>query len=399
MHAEKRTIGHESRLIVSALAIGTLSGAVPVILPGLVGLLKDGYGFTMSQLGYLSSTDLWGLTLGSAVGAKLVSRIGLRKSAKFGLVVAAAANAAAAFASSFWPLLCVRILAGVGAGCSISACYVIFGQSKHVDRNFSYFLICQQVLGAITLPWMPTLSSLLGVAGIFACLASLLAFAVAATRLLPPADSCSLEGRKEAHARATAWLALFSLFVYFVSASAVWAYIELIGESSGVAQQAAATGLAIASLAGIAGPTVAAVLETRFGRAIPFSIGICVGLISLYMLGFSRTPLRFACAASLFNIAWNYCVPYQFASLAAVDRSGRLVSWAAGISTAGYAVGPMAAALAVTDAGFGNVLWLSAAFSVVSLFALFPAWFDRSESVSREDSYGDGVSRNRGAYN
>jgi MFS family permease len=119
----------EASTVAAILAIGTLGVAVLLVLPGLVGVLKQGYGFNDSQLGYLSSADLGGLTLGSALGARFVPNVGIRRGALGGLLVAAIANAATVLSSAFWPLLTLRIVAGLGAGLAVAVCYIVLGRS------------------------------------------------------------------------------------------------------------------------------------------------------------------------------------------------------------------------------------------------------------------------------
>src|SRR5215475_11085111 len=101
----KISTGNEIPGVAAAMVVGTLSGAVLTILPGLVSSLKQSYGFNDARLGYLASADLTGLTVGCAVGAALVRRLGLQRCSVVGLIICAIANAIAAAVSGFLPLL------------------------------------------------------------------------------------------------------------------------------------------------------------------------------------------------------------------------------------------------------------------------------------------------------
>jgi hypothetical protein len=175
-----------------------------------------------------------------------------------------------------------------------------------------------------------------------------------------------------------AWMGLAGTLIYFVALSAVWAYFELIGEHGGVTPQMAASGLALSTLVGLLGPGAAALLGGRFGRLGPSVAGVAVGLFSLQLLSVVPLgPVRFTCAACLFNIAWNFTVPFLFGTLSVVDRSGRAVGWAAPISFAGFSLGPVVAAMLLSAGSFALVLAFSAAVSVVSLLGFAPAWTKR----------------------
>ena len=369
-------VGSERAAVATTLAFGTLSTVVPLVLPGLVGILKQGHGFDDAQLGYLSSADLAGMTLGSAIGAQVVSRTGIRGGARWGLVIAALANLASAPVGGFWSLLLLRSLAGIGAGLVVAICYVVLGQSRQVDRNFSLYLICQLLLSAVAFQWMPAVSAVVGVAGIFTALGVLFAVSLWPNRILP-AGKLQAAGVPLANTPLgfAAWMGLAGTLIYFVAQGSVWAYFELIGERGGVTAQQASSGLAVATLVGLLGPGAAALSGARFGRLGPTVLGIGVQLYSLYLLAAtSLTPLRFTFAACVFNVAWNFTIPFQYATIATVDRSGRAIGWAAPISFAGFSLGPVAAATLVNQTNFAGVLWLSAVLFVVSLLGFAPAW-------------------------
>jgi predicted MFS family arabinose efflux permease len=275
--------------------------------------------------------------------------------------------------AAYWPLLVLRVVAGLGAGLVVAVCYVVLGQSKQVDRNFSLYLLCQGLFSAIILKALPSLARAIGVAGIFALLAALYAVALALCRFLPPgryASGARISGARPSFA---AWTGLGAVLAFFIAQGAVWAYLELIGVRSGVDASSVATGLALSTLVGMSGPLAAAILGSRFGRALPLLAGSCMALIALALLSSSMDAIRFALAACLFNIAWNFSIPYQLSALAAVDSTGSVVGWAASASFAGLAIGPPIAAVALDAEGSVGVLWLSAGLCVLSLSGFVPA--------------------------
>jgi MFS family permease len=365
--------------ICVAIAIGTLSVALPTVLPGLVGILQQGYGFNDSQLGYLSSANLVGMTLGSVLGAQWIPRIGIRRGAELGLAIAAIASAAVIAAHAYWPLLALLLIVGLGTGLMVASCYIVLGQSRHVERNFSFYLICQQVLGAAALEGMPALPSRIAVRSIFGTLTGLLIVTFLFVRHLSLAQSggSSLpDGRRQSDK--AAWIGLGALLTYYIAEGAVWAYLELMGERGGVPRSMVATGLAVCTLAALVGASAAAAIGPRFGRARPLCVALAVSLASLYMLSSTLTSARFILAACLFNAAWNFSTPYQLASISAADRSGRVTGWTASASLAGFSMGPLIAAVALHAFNLSGVLGLSAALCTLSFAGFGRMWMKTS---------------------
>jgi predicted MFS family arabinose efflux permease len=364
----------ETAVVTAALVVGTLGVATLLVLPALLGVVRRDYGFEEAQLGSFSFADLGGVTVGSAIGAKLLPKIGIRQGTRMGLVVAAAANIASATIAAYWPLLTLRVIAGTGAGVCVAVCFVELGRSKQVDRNFSLYLISQGIFGAAGLKAIPWLSTLVGAAGVFSSLAALYTAALLFTPCLRSHTHGSSEEARVTPAGFAAWMGLGAFLAYFVGQGAIWAFVGVIGVRGGVDLQAAATGLAVAMLAGLCGAGMAAVLGSRSGRLGPLMLGLLMALTSLTLLSLPLDAVRFAVATCLFQVAWNFTIPYQLAVIAGADPTGRMVGWTAFASLAGSAIGPAIAAVALDAAGVVGVLWLGAAFCILSFCALIPAW-------------------------
>ena len=373
--------------VISSLIVGTLGAAVLLILPGLVGVLHEGYRFSDAQVGYLSSAALGGLTLGAAVGARLVPALGVTRSARISILLAAAAQFAMVPVHAFTPLLILLVLGGLGSGAMVTVSYVVLGQTQSVERNFGLFVIGQLLFGAAAMPVMPMIASVAGVGGTFILLGALFLAALLLLRYLsvspsaaPAVTSATLAG---AAAGGLAIAAIVAVFFYSVALGAVWAYLQLIGEGGGLTPQDAASGVAIATLVGVSGPIAATALGARFGRVVPLFAGTFLGVAAMYMLTVSPSGVAFIIAASAFCAAWNFTVPYQLACVALVDASGRAIGWAAPVSLAGLALGPFGATFVLEGRKFAVVLWLCVALSLVSLLGFLPACLKSSTAQGR----------------
>ena len=360
----------DGRAVAAALTLGTLSIAVLLLLPGLVSALAQEYHFNDRELGLFSMTDLGGLTLGSLLGAQVLARVGVRRGAQWGLFVAAAANALSVAVLPSHSVLVLRFVAGLGAGLPVAACYWVLGRSRHIDRNFSIYVVCQGLFGAMALKLVPTLVQAIGVGGVFGALATLYVAALILPGWFPTSGEVAATGATRVGG--VAWSGLAAIFVFFVAQGALWGYLELIGLRAGVPPPSVESSVSLSVVIGMSGPFTAAVVGGRFGRLGPLIAGTVMTLIALLLLGSPLDPLRYAIAACLFNIAWNFTIPYQLAVLADADGSGKAVVWAAPAALAGLAVGPSVAAVVLGGGGLEAVLWLCAALCVGSLIGLTP---------------------------
>jgi predicted MFS family arabinose efflux permease len=79
------------------------------------------------------------------------------------------------------------------------------------------------------------------------------------------------------------------------------------------------------------------------------------------------SPTSYILALGVLALAWNVVNPFQLGVLAGIDPSGRALALAATVTGVGLALGPAIAAVAIGMGGYGAVLWLGGALSVISL--------------------------------
>jgi hypothetical protein len=85
------------------------------------------------------------------------------------------------------------------------------------------------------------------------------------------------------------------------------------------------------------------------------------------VLAHHATFIIYATMASLFNLAWNFFIPYELGGLALVDSSRRTIAFAGVVVFGGLTVGPIIATALVADQDFRGVAWMGIAFCIVSV--------------------------------
>jgi predicted MFS family arabinose efflux permease len=86
--------------------------SVPVLSTALV----EKAGFTEVQVGRIWGNDLLGLSIGAVLSALLVARINRRILVIAGVILSIAANALCIIFVEYWPVMVLRVAAGIGSG-------------------------------------------------------------------------------------------------------------------------------------------------------------------------------------------------------------------------------------------------------------------------------------------
>jgi hypothetical protein len=165
-------------------------------------------------------------------------------------------------------------------------------------------------------------------------------------------------------------LGLIAMFTYYIGVTGVWAYLERIGDSAGLAGATIGNALATSSFLGLIGAALAAAMASKFGRLLPIVSGHVLTIVGIALLTTSLTYPVYLAAVCVYNFAWNYLLPYLLACIASVDVTGRLVASTNGFVGAGLALGPAVVATAYTPGNYDPVLWICCACVGASLLLI-----------------------------
>ena len=114
-------------------------------LPPLFPLLKDAFGVPYVALGFMMSLTYAASGIGQTISGFLVDRFGAARVLVSGMALFAAAIAAAGLAPSYWALLPIAALAGLGNSVFHPADYSIFNASvnpRRLGRAYSVHSVC-----------------------------------------------------------------------------------------------------------------------------------------------------------------------------------------------------------------------------------------------------------------
>ena len=153
--------------IFAAVILGFAGTGVAMGMPLLVGSMAKSLGFSEQQLGWLASSDMGGLFVGSILTALLVTSVNRRLLAAGGLLLVILANYVSTQNPDLLPLMLSRLSAGIGAGICYSTCTASLAGSHHAARTFSILLFVLVLMNAFIFYIFPIIEGEWGVNGLF----------------------------------------------------------------------------------------------------------------------------------------------------------------------------------------------------------------------------------------
>jgi len=349
-------VRREYRFVLATFAasgIGYLgSAAAPVIVNALIDA-----GLDHQHAGDLGTIELVALALTTTLIAPYVAIVSHRKLAIGGTLVAALGLAISALSVGYTPMIVGRIATGIGSGLAISGANAAVAAREDAERIFAIIWTLGGAITASLAMYLPRVVEGGGYPLGFGALLLLAFVGLPCIFWLPPKPAASAQPATENTDSAASasnssdsdlgkafgplvWMTFAGMFLYSAAEQGLWAFAYNIPIEAGVDPALAAQLLASATIMGLVGGAIAAVLGVRLGRIFPIVLG-CLFSASgrwLYISSASGSMLFFA--TLLWGIGFYFVSPYQMGLVAAVDRKGRAAVASAAAFNFGYAVGP-----------------------------------------------------------
>ena len=363
------------RQLIAMLVVGVMGNSVIYLIPLLVGAMVTDRGFSEQQAGFMASADITGYAVATFISALVLGRIQWRHLALGGVGIMVTANLATTQVYGATPFAAVRFLSGLGAGVLAAIATVSLGQTDKPDRAYGLLFAAALLFATAGLWGLPVVLAAFHLNGAYVLIALLaVATGFAATKL---PDGHTAREAGDTSAPRQRWLLaagiLASILIFFADQNAVWAYIERMGNASGLTTEYIGFSLGVATLTGFAGAALVAWAGNRLGRFVPLLVATFFQLVCFVALFGHISPLTYLGSMAGLALFWNVMNPFQLAILADVDRTGRALALAATVTGIGLAVGPALGALTISSNGYGGILALAGTLALVSLALLLPA--------------------------
>ena len=357
-----------------ALAFICMAGLAYInFLPGVVSALAGGVGFSEVEAGQIVAVNGYGGLVGSVVAIFLVRRVNWKTAVVTCLTLLTLMDSATAWIEGYSVMLGWRFLAGILGGLSLGVVFSVLARLDNPDRAFGTLLFVQFSIGSLVVYLLPGLEALINAYAVFYMMASIALLSIVFIALLPRLNlSKELSRRPQPlfGEYRNAFLLLAAIMLYQIAASAIWAYVGLIGLAAGIAAERASSYIAITGLLGLLGAMLPVVTGSRLGRLSWVVTGVALSLMAALLLDFAQHATLYVSAMALLFFAWPAVQAYLLAVTAEIDGSGRLATMAAVVSFVGLATGPLLASSLLDKGNYSLMLYSCALLFVLSYLLL-----------------------------
>ena len=353
------------------------------VMPVLAGPLVDTFGFDDRGIDILFTIELLGLALSSIFIAFRTRTLNLRSVGITGAILACTGQLLSMGADSVNFLAGARFLAGIGEGAAMAAAYAAVARSTTPEKAFAVSLLLVTASAVLLLYSIPQLTAIWGLRAGFGALLTLLVLVSPGFLMLPtsavvnPHDDT---GQAPSHFpyRTLGVMALLAFVLVSLADLGVWAFAGRIGTNLEIPPQQIGEILALSQIFGIGGGLAAAYVQVKYGRVLPFVVGLL--LIACLYLGLTGAASKsiYTLCLLLLGASILFVYPYFTGLLAVLDHAGSWTALAGSAAAIGMALGPLTAGYLAAEYSYrlmGSVMsgaMILALLLVLGVLRLFP---------------------------
>jgi hypothetical protein len=309
-----------------------------------IGVLTDGYHFSLSLATLLATVELGAMALTVTTAAWAFRIIPVVRLAIVGGGIAGAANLLTGFATDPIVVGILRAVAGAGFGWMAAGLNTLLSRSPDPQRHFIQANFGNIIGAAVFFAVMPMIYERTSFPIYFVAYGAMCLGCAALMRWLPDwkAPTAEVETRSAADRRLGARIGVFlAVCLVWLCYAAVWSLIERFGRHIGMTEEAVGRSLGLGTLFGLIGAAAAAWLAARIRPMAPliftcFTTGLCY-----FWLAFCRDGMVYTWILCVWGVVFCPILAYAFAVGAELDSSGALVRLMSGGVAITTAVGPV----------------------------------------------------------
>lgn len=338
----------------------------------MVGALTGPHGLSIVEGSRVAAVEL--VTMGVMMGllSPLVHRLPRKRTIVCAVSLILVTQALCIAFPTFWPLLLLRAVAGMGFGTLFAVSSAIGASSRMPERTFALAGSISLVIGTTLNPLLGY-GSLFGPAGVFAALLALcIGMAIPLLIVLfRYGDAVSIravapDGDRVAPLSSLGVWAIIALMAG--ATNGVFVFTAKIAATVGIGGPSMGAAMAGVSLFSASGGLLASKLGTRFGTLVPLCAGLVAIGVALCWMSYVGSPTAFWISFTAVVTVYWFNFPYILGLASMIDPKGRVASAA---STAKIFSAGAGTAVAGEIAGrFGFAAFGGVAFAGCLLAAL-----------------------------
>ena len=349
--------------ILSAIGIACWN-----LLPVTLGSAADSYLLSDQQIGLLASSLLTGWLIATVVAFFFMQKFDRRWVTALGACLAAIGSIASQFGDGLGLLYLTWGLAGFGMAIVYCVSIQLIAELGDIERGFGFKLISEVSGAAILLYIFPVFiisvwhyaGASYGVAAVY--LSALIFLHWVAP--YAPARKITTKNKKES-APFAAWLVLGGTLIFLCGITGLWAFMERIGTDVGVTtQQMGVFFVVLKVVGGLAGVTMV-FASGKYGIRWPHIVSFLCIFFGVLTLHTTQGVLGYAVGTWIWEYGFSLGVSYQFAALARLDTSKRLLLLVPSCIGLAGMIGPALAGYLKDGESYSNIYMFAVVFSLI----------------------------------
>lgn len=341
----------------AAIYLGVAAATLPAVLPVMVGVFAERFGYGVAGGGMIASMNMGGILVGSLFCPIIATRLSWAAMVRVGLAVMIAGNLLTMLDGHYAYVAATRILSGLGEGVVGGICYAAMGRAARPGRAISLYLAGQSIVGMVGLGSFGWIAASFGWQWLFLALSAIALPGFWLARPIGAAQRRERDGARPLRLGGDrlAIGALAAILAYFIGMASLWPFLERIGVGKGLGAAPIAFALSVSAFGGLAGSLAASALAERISQRAGLLAGAAILTCGVVALTLPIGAAGFVAAICLFTFAWPFQYAFKFGLLASVDRNGRMVTLTPAITGAGLTIGPAVGGIFLQYLGLGAV--------------------------------------------
>ena len=368
--SDSSVIGDNRFLLVSACYLMAIGGLEFCIMPIFLGAMATHLSYSEQQVGFVGAAYLLGFVLTSFSGVFWARRISWRYGTLASALVACLAYLVCLVVGDYNVILMMIFIVGCTRGVFYAISICSLGDGEEAERYFALGTLASMAFAGVGMLLLPYAIAKWEMAGLILPMVVLSAIAIFLIQSLPVhgMERATSEQSGKSGMNIQVFVGLCALLIFWIGMGGVWAFLERIGNASGLSAQSIGIVLAVSYGAVIAVAALAAWLGDRAGRGIPIFIGIVGMWMGIMCMNQQLTSVTYMMASLLFQCGWIFSYPYMMAVINKGDVTGRFVPLIAAAQGLGAAVGSgLGGSIISAQAGYFALYMMGFAALLVSL--------------------------------
>jgi predicted MFS family arabinose efflux permease len=323
---KKFDIGAPLTLVVALVVGGTTAWLSGSLMPLTIGVLTDGFKFSLEHAGVLLSAEMTGVAALSLLISPFVGKMDLRKLALIGGLIIISGHSMTAMATGYVPVGVTRFIAGTGGGILTAVLFSVIARTKEPERLMGLIEAVFALAAAFFLVLFPYVISGLGPRAYFWALAALVLCTFWMFTWLPKLSAEEDEKDKESASVSLPVVCLVacSSAALFSGQTLIWMFSERIGVTLGLSMEQIGWVLGGVGLSGLIGAAFPTWLGRKYGRILPLVFSL-LGLGACFIgVTYAGEPALYAVSLIGSGFFYGFNMPYAIGIVAAVDPQGRM---------------------------------------------------------------------------